>query len=215
MDVKVKICGLRTPQALDAALEAGADYVGFVFYGPSPRNVDMDNAKVLADTARGRAQTVALLVDPEDDQVKQVVDTVNPDIIQLHGNESPERVEEVRTLAARPVMKAIKVATREDVQSAQSYDGKADMILYDAKVPEDATDMLPGGNGMAFDWQALLGVKKPDNFILSGGLDPDNVRGAIEQTGAEIVDVSSGVESAPGEKDPVLIRQFVAAVKGR
>lgn len=212
MSVKVKICGLRTAGVLEAALDAGADYVGLVFYEPSPRNIDYAAASVLADMARGRAKSVALLVDTDDVAVKRVLDDVNPDLIQLHGSESPERVDQIRQLAQRPIIKAIKVGSPDDVAQASAYTS-ADIILFDAKSPEAARDALPGGNGIPFDWEAFAGVKKTTNFMLSGGLDPDNVRLAMATTDASMVDVSSGVESAPGEKDPGLIRSFIAAVK--
>lgn len=213
MNAKVKICGLRTPEALEAALDAGADYFGLVFYGPSPRNVDLATAHKLAEAGRGRAKSVALLVNPDDDAVRQIVKEVNPDIIQLHGSESPERVAEIKQITQKPILKAIKVETADDVAQADAYDSAADVILYDAKAPDDAVDALPGGNGVPFDWKALRGVKGRGSFMLSGGLNPDNVASAIAATGATIVDVSSGVESAPGVKDTDLIRQFIAAAK--
>ena len=197
MNAKVKICGLRTPEALEAALDAGADYFGLVFYGPSPRNVDHETAHELAEAGRGRARSVALLVNPDDDAVRRVVDEVDPDIIQLHGNESPERVAQIKQIAQKPVMKAITVGSADDVAQARVYDGAADIILYDAKAPDDLADALPGGNGVPFDWKALRDVKGRGSFMLSGGLNPDNVASAIAATGAAIVDVSSGVESAP------------------
>ena len=212
MNIKVKICGLRTPDAVEAALEAGADFIGLVFYGPSPRNVSHADAKALAAMARGKAKPVALLVDPDDDAVKRITDEVNPDMIQLHGSESPERVAQIRQIVQRPVMKAIKVGSADDVALSQAY-SSADMILFDAKTPEAARDALPGGNGVPFDWEAFASVPKSANFMLSGGLDPDNVRLAIATTDAPMVDVSSGVESAPGEKDFDLIRRFLFAAK--
>ncbi len=213
MNAKVKICGIRTSEALEAALDAGADYFGLVFYAPSPRNVDLETAHSLAVTGRGRASSVALLVNPDDEAVRRVMDEVDPDIIQLHGNESPERVAQIKQIAQKPVMKAITVASADDAAVASAYGGAADIILYDAKAPDDLADALPGGNGVAFDWQALQGVKGGNSFMLSGGLNPGNVASAIAATGAAIVDVSSGVESAPGKKDPDLIRQFIAAAK--
>ncbi len=212
MSIKVKICGLRTASAMAAALEAGADYVGLVFYEPSPRNVSLADANALAAMARGKASVVALLVDPDDEMVKRIADEVNPDIIQLHGSESPARVDQIRQLAQRPLIKAIKVGSADDVAQARAYCA-AEFILFDAKTPEAALDALPGGNGVPFDWEAFAGVEKSSNFMLSGGLNPDNVRLAIMTTHAPMVDVSSGVESAPGEKDPGLIRLFIAAAK--
>jgi len=212
MSVKVKICGLSTPDTLEAALDAGADYIGLVFYEASPRNVTHGDASVLAAMARGKTKSVALLVDPDTEAVKRIADEVNPDLIQLHGSESPERVAEIKQIAQRSIIKAIKVGSADDVAQARVY-SSADIILFDAKTPEAARDALPGGNGVPFDWEAFAGVKKGANFMLSGGLDPDNVRLAIATTEAPMVDVSSGVESAPGEKDIDLIRRFLLAAK--
>jgi phosphoribosylanthranilate isomerase len=212
MATKVKICGLKTEAALEAALAAGADYVGLVFFPPSPRNVGPETARALAAKARGRAGIVALMVDPDDALIEAVVAAADPDIIQLHGNETPERVGEVHRRWGRPVMKAIKVAAAADARAAAHYRGAADLILFDAPAPADST--RPGGNGAPFDWRALSGVAGKVAYVLSGGLTPDNVAEAIRITGAEIVDVSSGVESRPGEKDPELIRRFLRAAKG-
>jgi phosphoribosylanthranilate isomerase len=208
---KVKICGLKTEAALDAALAGGADYVGLVFFPPSPRNLSPQAARPLAAKARGRARIVALMVDPDDALLDAVVREVDPDLLQLHGEETPERVAEVRRRWAKPVMKAVKVETAQDADAALPYRGIADLILFDARAPEDSP--LPGGNGAAFDWGALAGVKDKVAYMLSGGLTPDNVADAIRATGAGIVDVSSGVEVRPGEKDPELIRRFLRAAK--
>ncbi|MCG8561027.1 MAG: phosphoribosylanthranilate isomerase [Hyphomicrobiales bacterium] len=213
MTVQVKICGLKTTETLDEALDAGADFFGLVFFERSPRNLRRDQAARLVQHAAGRAKSVALLVDPSDADVKAVADEVGPDYLQLHGSESPERVSEIKSIAGRPVIKAVKVATAEDAEDAHRYDDAADLVLFDAKAPEGGDAWLPGGNGIAFDWQALAGVKDLGAFILSGGLDPDNVGRAIAETGARVVDVSSGVERAPGEKDPDLVRRFVTAAK--
>jgi phosphoribosylanthranilate isomerase len=213
MTVEVKICGLKTEAALDAALAAGADYVGLVFCTKSPRNLDLATARQLAERARGRAKIVALLVDPDDKQLEDVVAAVAPDIIQLHGSETPERVAEVAKRFGRPVLKAVKVAIADDALAALAYAGKADRILFDAKAPEGRAGTLPGGNGLAFDWQALAGVRGKLDYMLAGGLTPANVGEAIRLTGAKAVDVSSGVESRPGEKDPELIRRFLRAAK--
>jgi phosphoribosylanthranilate isomerase len=213
MTVAVKICGLKTEAALDAALDGGADYVGLVFHAPSPRNVDLAQARKLADTARGRAKIVALLVDPDDAPLAEVIAAVNPDVIQLHGAETPERVGAIAQRYRRPVMKAVKVASPADAEAALSYGGTAEIILFDAKAPEDRADVLPGGNGVAFDWRALEGVRGRIGYMLAGGLTPLNVAEAIRLTGACAVDVSSGVESAPGEKDCDLIRRFLHAAK--
>lgn len=213
MSVKVKICGLKSEATLAAALDGGADYVGFVFYPPSPRSLPPAEAGRLAHSARGRAKIVALLVDPDDDLLGQVMSALDPDLIQLHGEETPERVSEIRKRWGRPVMKAVSVATRSDADAALRYSAVVDLFLFDAKAPPDLKGALPGGNGIAFDWHALDGVKGKVPFMLSGGLNPDNVAEAIRLTGAELVDVSSGVERKPGEKDPNLIRRFLSAAK--
>jgi phosphoribosylanthranilate isomerase len=213
MPADVKICGLKTEGALEAALANGADYVGLVFHEASPRNLDSSTARRLADKARGRAKIVALLVDPDDSRLDEVVAAADPDVIQLHGEETPARVEEIAQRLGRPVMKAVKVNCAEDAQNALAYQGKADLILFDAKAPEDRPGALPGGNGIAFDWQALEGVRGKLDYMLAGGLTPLNVAEAIRMTGAKAVDVSSGVEVAPGEKDPELIRRFLHAAK--
>ncbi len=213
MTVDVKICGLKTEAALEAALAAGADYVGLVFCEQSPRNLDLATARALAETARGRAKIVALLVDPDDRRLADVLAAVDPDMIQLHGAESPARVGEIARLAKRPVMKAVKVDSAADAEAAIAYCGKADLILFDAKAPEGRAGALPGGNGVAFDWRALESVRGKFPYMLAGGLTPRNVAEAIRLTGASAVDVSSGVESSPGEKDAELIRRFLHAAK--
>ena len=211
MATKVKICGVKTQTALDAALAGGADYVGLVFFPPSPRNVAPAAAKALADTARGRAKIVALMVDPDNALIDTVMASAAPDLLQLHGEETPERAADIRRRWGTPVMKAIKVETAQDAGAALGYREAADLILFDARAPADST--RPGGNGAPFDWRTLLGVKDRVPFMLSGGLTPDNVAEAIRATGAAIVDVSSGVESSPGEKDPALIQRFLQAAK--
>ena len=212
MPTKVKICGLKTEAALEAALAGGADYVGLVFFPPSPRNVTLAVAKALADSARGRARIVALMVDPDDALVAQVAASVAPDLIQLHGYETPTRVAEVRARWGISVMKAVPVETAEDAHAARQFSPAADLILFDDRAPADSA--RPGGNGAPFDWRTLLGVTEGIPFVLSGGLTPDNVAEGIRLTGATIVDVSSGVESRPGEKDSDLIRRFLRAAKG-
>jgi phosphoribosylanthranilate isomerase len=211
MSTQVKICGLKTEAALEAALAHGADYVGLVFFPPSPRSIDPEKAKPLAVKARGRAKVVALLVDPEDALIEAVVKLVEPDMLQLHGEETAERAVAVRRRWDLPVIKAIKVATANDARLALNYRAMVDYILFDARPPEGAS--RPGGHGAAFDWSLLNGVKEHVPYILSGGLTPDNVADAIRATRAPIVDVSSGVESSPGEKDLALIQRFLQAAK--
>ena len=211
MSVKVKICGVRTPAILDAAAEAGADYVGFVFFPKSPRHVELAQARILADRAKGRLATVAVLVDPDDELVDRVVGLVSPDILQLHGNELPDRVAAIKARAGRAVFKAVGVANAADAAQAALFAKTADMVLFDAK--PSPTGILPGGNGVSFDWTRLRGVGLNEPFALSGGLTAGNVAEAIALTGASMVDVSSGVEREPGEKEADLVARFVAAAK--
>jgi phosphoribosylanthranilate isomerase len=211
MNPVVKICGLSTALTLDAALEADADMVGFVFFSKSPRHIDWATARTLGRQVQGRAKIVALSVDADDDTLKRIVEALSPDLLQLHGSETPARVTEIGELFVRPTMKAIGVATREDLAAAKAYEGVADILLIDAKPPKDA--VLPGGNGRPFDWRLTQDFHAPVPWLLSGGLDPENVAAAIALSGARGVDVSSGVESAPGVKDPAKIRAFVAAAR--
>jgi phosphoribosylanthranilate isomerase len=208
--VKVKICGVRTPAIVETAAEEGADFVGFVLFPKSPRYIEPEEARVLAAIAKGKVGTVAVLVDPDDALIDEVVERVRPNLLQLHGDETPERVAAIKGRAGLPVMKAIAVAEAGDVADAGKYAASADFILFDAKASPDA--LLPGGNGVSFNWDALRGVRPP--FALSGGLTPDTVGEAIRLTGASLVDVSSGVERAPGEKDAQLVRRFIRAAKG-
>lgn len=209
---RVKICGLSTEATLTAALEAGADWIGLVHFPRSPRHVALARAATLSALARGRAERVILLVDPDDALLAAAVEAAEPDLIQLHGSESPERVAAVRARTGRPVMKAIGVATAADLAAMPAYAAVADRILLDAKAPADAA--LPGGNGRRFDWEILRGGALPPGTMLSGGLDAGNVADALARTGIGAVDVSSGVETAPGVKDPAKIAAFVAAARG-
>jgi phosphoribosylanthranilate isomerase len=211
MTPTVKICGLSTPLTLDVALDAGADTVGFVFFAKSPRHIDWATARTLGRQARGRATIVALSVDADDDTLKRIVEALSPDLMQLHGSESPARVKEISELFGRPTMKAIGVATHGDLAAAQAYEDVADTLLIDAKPPKGAA--LPGGNGRPFDWSLTRDFRPSVRWLLSGGLDPETVEAAITLSQARGVDVSSGVESAPGVKDPAKIRAFVAAAR--
>jgi phosphoribosylanthranilate isomerase len=207
----VKICGLKTPEALDAAIAAGADMVGFVFFPKSPRHVGFEAAEALGRLARGRARIVALTVDADDALIARVVEALDPDVLQLHGHESPERVAAIGARFGCATMKAVGVAEPGDLAAANLYDGAADFLLIDAKPPKGAA--LPGGNGLPFDWRLARGFGPRRPWLLSGGLTPDNVAEAIRLTGAGGVDVSSGVESAPGVKDKTRIAAFVAAAR--
>lgn len=208
--IRVKICGLSTPATLDAALSAGADLVGLVHFAKSPRHVDFETARRLSEQAKGRAERVILLVDPDDALIDAALSAVDPDWIQLHGHETPARVAAIRDRSDRPVMKALGVSTRADLDALAAYDA-ADRILLDAKPPPDAD--LPGGNGITFDWDLLAGLDLPAGTMLSGGLTSGNVAEALARTGLRAVDVSSGVEIRPGEKSPERIAAFITAVR--
>ena len=209
MSVLVKICGLKTPEALDVALEAGADMVGFVFFPPSPRHVGLAAAAELGRRVGDRARKVALIVDADDVLLKSITDALRPDLLQLHGAETPARVQAIKARFGLPVMKAIAVEARADLAAVKLYDTVADRLLFDARAPREAT--RPGGLGKPFDWHLLEELDLAVPYMLSGGLDPDNVAAALRITGAPGVDVSSGVERAPGEKDHDKIRAFIRA----
>ncbi|HEY8578680.1 MAG TPA: phosphoribosylanthranilate isomerase, partial [Beijerinckiaceae bacterium] len=208
MQPLIKICGLSTEESLEAAIAAGADMVGLVFFPPSPRHLSPARARALGAAAQGRVRKVALSVDADDATLDALTEAARPDALQLHGRESPARVLEIKRRFGLPVMKAIHVSTRDDLAAVAAYEGAADSLVFDARPPKGAT--LPGGNGAAFDWTLLAGVDTRLPWMLSGGLNPDNVAEALRVTGAAALDVSSGVERAPGEKDPDLIRLFIA-----
>jgi phosphoribosylanthranilate isomerase len=211
MSLIVKICGLKSPEALDVALESGADMVGFVFFAPSPRNLGLDAARELGARVKGRAGKVALTVDADDAALAAIVEALKPDMLQLHGVETPQRVTAVRARFGLPVMKAIPIAERKDLARIELYKKAADRLIFDARAPRDAT--RPGGLGTPFDWNLLKGVDPGIPYVLSGGLDAGNVAEALRITRAPGVDVSSGVERAPGEKDPDKIRAFIRAAR--
>ena len=206
---QVKICGLRRPEHIEAAADAGALYVGLVFFPKSPRAVSADEAAALALHVPVGMARVGLFVDPDDAMLDAVLGKVPLDIIQLHGSESPDRVAQVKALTGLPVMKSVGLSGPADLPALTDYGLVADMLLVDAKPPQDA--VLPGGNGLSFDWRLLVGRKWLRPWMLAGGLTPQNVAEAIRLTGAPAVDVSSGVETEPGVKDEGLIRAFVAA----
>jgi phosphoribosylanthranilate isomerase len=211
MAVAIKICGLTTSAALDVALEAGADMVGFVFFAPSPRNVGFEAARALGERVRGRAIKVALSVDAGDDELAASIAALAPDMLQLHGKEAPERVSAVRARFGLPVMKAVAIAERSDLSVIRDYDEVADRLIFDARAARAAT--RPGGLGKSFDWRLLEKVETRLPFMLSGGLDAGNVAEALRITAAPGVDVSSGVERALGEKDADKIRAFIGAAR--
>ncbi len=211
LPIAVKICGLKDVEALGAALEAGARYLGFNFFARSPRSVRLDDAAGLALEVPPGVAKVALVVDEDDERLDEIIERMPVDILQLHGAEPPWRVEEVRRRYGLPVMKAVGIRDASDLAALDEYARVADMLLVDAKPPKGA--QLPGGNGLAFDWRLLAGRRWPVPWMLAGGLTPQNVAEAIRLTGARQVDVASGVESAPGVKDTGLIAEFIAAAR--
>jgi phosphoribosylanthranilate isomerase len=212
MTAKTKICGLSTPEAVAAAVDGGAGFVGFMFFAGSPRNVAPDAAGRLAPPARARGvKVVAVAVDPTDAEVDAIVAGLSPDLIQLHGKESPARVGEIARRGGRPIIKVVHVAEAADVDAAAAYEPLAEHLMFEARPPKDAD--RPGGLGRTFDWALLSGRRFSRPWMLAGGLDPWNVADAIAATGAPMVDVSSGVERGPGLKDPALITAFLDAVR--
>src|SRR6202051_1344427 len=211
MSLIVKICGLSTRETLDVALDAGADMVGFVFFPPSPRHLNLETARELGRQAKGSAVKVALTVDADDATLANIVEALAPDILQLHGKETVARLRDIRQKFATELMKVIAVETAADLASLPGYAAAADRILFDAHAPKGAT--RPGGLGAVFDWHVLenLDLKLP--FMVSGGLNAENVAEAVRVTGAGGVDISSGVERAPGVKDPEMIREFIRAAR--
>jgi phosphoribosylanthranilate isomerase len=211
MSIAVKICGITGFEAVDAAIASGAVYGGLVFHPKSPRFVAPEQARILADRMRGRLRIVALVADMDDAQLKAMVDAVRPDFLQLHGGESAARTAQVRAAFNLPVIKALPVADAADLDAAISYEDAADMLMFDARPPRGAE--RAGGHGAAFDWQLLSGRSFSKPWFLAGGLNPENVTRAITLSGAALVDVSSGVESAPGVKDAARIAQFINATR--
>ena len=213
MSIEVKICGVNSPAALGAAVTGGADYVGFNFYPPSPRYVTPGAAREIAAAAPESLTKVGVVVDLDDAALAAILEGAPLDMLQLHGRESPERVAEIRARFALPVMKAVKIAGADDVAAARAYCAVAERLLFDAKPPKDMAGALPGGNALALDWQLLAGTAWPIPWMLSGGLDADNLAEAVRVSGARALDVSSGVEDRPGVKNPDKIRAFLSAAK--
>jgi len=211
MTALVKICGLASPDAIDAAVSAGAVYGGLVFHPSSPRFVAPEPARALAMRMRGRLKSVALITDMDDAGIATLVKTVAPEFLQLHGSETVQRTAEIRARFGLPVIKALPVGEASDLAAAADYEKVADMLMFDARAPKGA--QRPGGHGAAFDWKILAGRSFRKPWFLAGGLDPGNVARAIELSGAEMVDVSSGVESAPGVKDAARITAFINATR--
>ncbi len=213
MSARVKICGLSTPETIEASVAAGADYLGFVFFSRSPRHLSYEKASVLAACVPSSVPKVALTVDADNATLDAVVAALRPDILQLHGDEPPERLVELKARYGLTLMKAICVAEPEDPLLAAIYRDSADLLLFDAKPPKSMAGALPGGNGLVFDWSLIAGHRPETPWMLSGGLNAENVAEAVRITGAEAVDVSSGVEDKPGRKTPELIEAFIRAAK--
>lgn len=209
--VLAKICGLDAPDSVAMAIAEGAAMLGFVFYPPSPRNLTPEAAGRLVSAVPSGVDRVGLFVDPSDQDIGAVLAKCPLDLIQLHGSETPKRVTEVQRTFKRPVIKAIKISEPADIDAAKAFDGLADWLLFDAKAPKTLANALPGGNGISFDWRMLKGRRFMRPWLLSGGLDADNLAVAVTESGAVAVDVSSGVESAPGVKDPQRIKAFLRA----
>lgn len=211
MPVEIKICGLSTEDAVNAAVKAGADHIGFIFFEKSPRNVSIDTAAGLREIARGKAGVVAVTVNATDEFLDEMVAQVRPDMLQLHGTESPQRVGDLKSRYGLPVMKAFAIKDADDLEKLADYRGIADRFLLDAKAPQGSE--LPGGNGVSFDWDLLKTIDADVNYMLSGGLNLANIGEALEISGAGAVDVSSGVEAAPGVKDIAKIEAFIKTIR--
>ncbi|PBB26900.1 phosphoribosylanthranilate isomerase [Mesorhizobium sp. WSM4312] len=211
MALDIKICGLKTDQAMAAALGGGASHVGFIFFAKSPRYVEPAEAGRLREAARGKALAVAVTVDASDAFLDAIVTAMQPDMLQLHGSETPERVAELKARSGLPVMKALPLSEAADLDRIKPFIGIADRFLFDAKPPKGSE--LPGGNGVAFDWRILAGLDAGVDYMLSGGLNAANIGDALRLANPPGIDISSGVESAPGVKDPALIEQFFRAVR--
>ena len=214
MTVTAKICGINDPEAMRAAITGRASHVGLVFYSPSPRAVNPGEAMALSAVVPERVQKVGLFVDPEDDQIDKTLSVVKLDMLQLHGDETPDRVRYLKARTGKKVMKVIKVSEPEDLVRAEAYVRIADALMFDAKPPKGMKDALPGGNAVSFDWRILSGRKWPLPWMLAGGLTKDNVATGVELSGARIVDTSSGVEDVPGHKNVDKIAEFLRAVAG-
>lgn len=211
MTFSIKICGLKTPEAVDLAIRRGATHIGFIFFEKSPRYVEPADAARLAEAVRGRAKIVSVTVDADSDFLDEITDTLRPDILQLHGHESPEELLRIKAFYALPVMKAFSIRDADDLARIDPYIGVADRFLFDAKAP--AGSQLPGGNGVSFDWSLLDALDASVDYMLSGGLNKDNVGEAVIRTRCMGIDVSSGVESAPGVKDLTRMNEFFDAAE--
>jgi phosphoribosylanthranilate isomerase len=211
MRLDIKICGLKTPEAVDHAVALGATHIGFIFFGKSPRHIEPADAGRLADRVRGRVKIVSVSVDADNDELDEIMAMIRPDILQLHGRESPDRVLTVKAVTGLPVWKALSISEAKDLERVDDYEGIANRFLFDAKRPKNSE--LPGGNGVSFDWTLLAGLSERVDYMLSGGLDKDNVADALRIAKPTGIDLSSGVESSPGVKSLPMMDAFFAAVR--
>jgi phosphoribosylanthranilate isomerase len=211
MTLDIKICGLKTEETIDRAVALGATHVGFIFFAKSPRHIEPADAGRLADRVRGRAKIVSVSVDADNDDLDEIIDLIRPDILQLHGRETPERVLTIKAVSGLPVWKALSIADADDLKRIDAYDGIANRFLLDAKPPRNSE--LPGGNGVSFDWRLLDGLDESVDYMLSGGLNKDNVGEALRIARPRGIDTSSGVESSPGVKDLKMMDAFFEAVR--
>ena len=212
MKAEVKICGLDRVETVEASVEAGAGMIGFVFYSPSPRSLTPTEASVLTARVPSDVRRIGLFVDPTDEEISKVMDKNRFDMVQLHGEETPQRVLDIKELIGLPVMKVLKISCIQDLNTTSEYECVTDWFLFDAFSPKDIKGALPGGNALSFDWSILSGVDISQPWVLAGGLNPENVKEAMQTSGARVVDVSSGVEDRPGVKSIVKIRTFIEAV---
>ena len=213
MTIKVKICGIDTKENIDIAVNCGANYIGFVFYAPSPRYLSVEKAKLIIPNVPQSVKKVGLFVDPNNIQLETVMNSIDLDQIQLHGSETPSRVSEINRITNLPIIKAIKISDLVDLEYAEIYSDVTDYFLFDAKIPDNLGIGLPGGNAVSFDWNILKNLNTNLPWMLAGGLIAQNLEEAIEVSGAKIVDVSSGVENRRGKKDPELIKEFIRVAK--
>ena len=211
MTLSIKICGLRTPEAVDRAVALGATHLGFIFFEKSPRNIFAEDAARLADRVRGKAKIVAVTVDADNEELDDIIQTLNPDVLQFHGRESADHLLTIKSIYGLEVMKALSISQSDDLRKTEAYIGIADRFLFDAKAPKGSE--LPGGNGVSFDWTIMDALDDDIDYMLSGGLNKDNVGKALEMTRATGLDVSSGVETSPGVKDLDMMDAFFESVR--